>query len=113
MSPIYDLFRRAILERKQVAFDYKGHRRIACPHVIGWKKGLEKVLTFQFAGGSSTGLPPGGEWRCLFLSDAGNVELVDGEWHTGMSHTQPQTCVDDVDVQVSVTSPSTPYSRIA
>lgn len=102
MSLSYDIVRRAILALKPIAFDYKGHRRIACPHVLGTKGGLEKVLTYQYGGGSSSGLPPGGEWRCLFLSEAYNIEIVDGGWHTGVSHTRPQTCVDNVDVQVSV-----------
>ena len=28
----------------------------------------EKALTYQFGGQSSKGLPPGGQWRCLWLA---------------------------------------------
>ncbi len=111
MTANYDQFRQAILAQRPVAFDYKGHRRLACPHVIGTKNGLEKVLTYQYGGGSSSGLPNGREWRCLFISEVFNVEVLNGEWHTGLNHSQPQTCVDEIDVQVTV--PVNPNSRWA
>lgn len=112
----YELFRQAILEGKQVLFTYKGHRRETCPHVIGTKSGLEKVLTFQFAGGSSTGLPEGGEWRCLFISEASDVELRDGDWHSGqVKGVRPQSCVDEVDVEILLDDDGdyTPYIQRA
>jgi hypothetical protein len=28
-------------------------------------------------------------------------QLRDGPWHTGMSHLKPQTCVDQVEVEVA------------
>jgi hypothetical protein len=109
----YDLFRRAALEGKQLAFTYKGHRRLTCPHVIGQKNGMQKALVFQFGGGSSKGLPPGGEWRCLFISEVTEVELLNGEWKTGHGHSQPQTCVDQIDVQVFVGDDGRPYAKVA
>jgi hypothetical protein len=99
-SAAYDLFREAVLGRKQVTCMYQGRYREVCPHVIGYKAGQEKVLTFQFGGQSSSGLPPGGEWRCLFLAQVRDAQLRDGEWHTGHSHLRPQTCVDNVDAEV-------------
>ena len=29
-----------------------------------------------------------------------DVTIQKGAWHTGRTHTQPQTCVDQVDVEV-------------
>jgi hypothetical protein len=113
MSSNYVVIRRAMLARKPISFDYKNHRRVACPHVLGTKGGLEKVLTYQYGGGSSSGLPPGGEWRCLFLSDAYNIQIIEGGWHTGLSHTRPQTCVDMIDVQVFVDGSGNPYTQEA
>nr|WP_244422837.1 hypothetical protein [Bradyrhizobium sp. ORS 278] len=40
------------------------------------------------------------------------VELCDGRWHAGRSHSQPQHCVADVDLDVNPDSPSGP-KRIA
>lgn len=115
MSANYDLFRKAALEGKQVTFDYKGYRREACTHVVGLKHGLEKVLLFQFAGGSSSGLPPTGEWRCVFVSEVENLQLRVGPWFSRDSHKRPQTCVDEIDVEVQVSpdGTATPYLKKA
>lgn len=109
MTSDYKTFREAILAIKPVSFMYKGHLRLACPHVLGTKNGLEKVLTYQYGGGSSSGLPVDGEWRCLFISEASNVQVIGDDWRTGHNHSRPQTCVDDVDVQVWLRPDGTPY----
>ena len=96
----YDILREAVITKKQIKCLYKGHIRYVCPHTIGYKNSREKVLTFQFSGGSSSGLPPQGEWRCMFIEELSQIEILDGEWHTGANHSRPQTCVDDVDVEV-------------
>jgi hypothetical protein len=67
-SPTYRLFAQAMAERKQILCRYDGHPRELCPIILGHSQGQEKALTFQFGGGSSKGLPPGGQWRCLFLA---------------------------------------------
>jgi hypothetical protein len=97
----YAVLRDAIVNKRQVVCEYQGRPREVCPHVIGTKNGHRKVLTFQFAGQSSTGLPPGGEWRCMFVDQIRGAESRDGEWHTNPRHTQPQTCVDGIDVEVA------------
>lgn len=101
-SATYRLFRQAILAEKQVTCIYHSHRREVCPHIIGHTSGQEKVLAFQFAGESSASLPPGGEWRCLTLSDVRGAKLRDGPWHAGRTHRQTQRCVQDIDLDVNV-----------
>ncbi|MEM8696488.1 MAG: WYL domain-containing protein [Pseudomonadota bacterium] len=96
MSGDFETLRSAIENRQQVLCYYKDHDRELCPHTLGYKDGREKVLGFQFGGGSSKGLPDGGEWRCMFVDDIQNLEVRDGDWHTSDNHSQPQTCVDDV-----------------
>ena len=83
-SPIYQLFAEAIASRKQIVCMYGGYRRELCPIILGHSRGQEKALTYQFAGASRSGLPPGGEWRCLWLSKATNerVTLAAGETRT-------------------------------
>ena len=97
----YSLIRQAILAKQQVIATYRGHRREMCPHVLGTKGGRRQALFFQFAGGSSSGLPPGGEWRCIPVEQLTDVSVRPGRWHTRTGHTQPQTCVDVVDVEVA------------
>jgi hypothetical protein len=96
----YDVFRQAIISKQQVTCNYAGHYREVCPHVIGTKNGRQQVLVYQFGGGSSSGLPPGGEWRCLVVPQVSNAAARPGPWHTGTSHTKPQTCVDRIDVEI-------------
>jgi hypothetical protein len=100
VSDTYAVVRQAILDRWQIVATYRGHRRELCPHVIGTKDGCERALFFQFAGSSSSGLPPGGEWRCIPLDGLTDVGSRDGRWHT-MASTRPQTCLDVVDVEVA------------
>jgi hypothetical protein len=99
-SAIYSTLRDAILQKLQVTADYHGFRREFCPHVIGMKHGREHMLGYQFAGGSKSGLPPRGEWRCFEVAELLNASTHTGAWHTGSSHTRPQKCVDQIDVEV-------------
>jgi hypothetical protein len=100
-TPTYQVFRTAVLNKQQVVCTYKGLSREVCPHALGHTAGREQALTFQFAGQSSSGLPPGGEWRCMKLEDVSNAQLKNGAWHTANTHGRPQTCVKDVDVEVA------------
>jgi len=101
MSDAYSIVRQAILDKEQIVATYRGHRREMCPHVIGTKEGRLQALFFQFAGSSSSGLPPGGAWRCIPIEGLSDVVSQAGAWHSGGDHTQPQTCVDLVDVEVA------------
>jgi hypothetical protein len=97
----YQLFRRAIVTRKQISCTYQGFYRQVCPHILGHKNGREVALTYQFAGQSKSGLPAQGEWRCLSLAQVDDVQIRSGPWRSGPSHTQTQACVDIVDIDVN------------
>jgi hypothetical protein len=111
-SRVYDLFARAMADRKQVLCIYDGFPRELCPIILGHSQGQEKALTFQFGGRSGRGLPRGGQWRCLFLFKVADVRLRDGAWHAGDSHSQPQGCVEIVDLDVNPASPYNPQRRL-
>ncbi len=100
-SSTYRLFRAAILSRKQITCSYKGLYREVCPHILGHKQGQETALTYQFAGQSASGLPSGGEWRCLFLAAVYDARPRTGRWHTKPRHTAMQVCVEIVDVDAN------------
>lgn len=111
-SDTYELFRQAMAERKQIVCLYGGRRRELCPVILGHTGGEEKALTFQFAGESSSRLPPGGEWRCLSLAKVSEVTLRDGPWFAGTGHAAPQSCVEIVDFDVNPDSPYNPAHRL-
>jgi len=78
------------------------------------KNGHEQVLTFQFAGGSKSGLGEGGQWRCIPVGGISNVEVLGGGWKTGPNtHQKTQTCVDQVDVELWVDESGNPYVKRA
>jgi hypothetical protein len=100
MASVFENFVAAVRARKHLVCDYQGFRRECCVHVVGWKCDQERALVFQFGGGSSTGLRPGGDWRCLRLSEVSGVSLRDGPWHSGDGDMASQTCVDDIAAEV-------------
>jgi hypothetical protein len=104
----YKLFEEAMAGRKQILCTYDGRPRELCPIILGHSQGQEKALTYQFGGQSEKGLPPGGQWRCLWLCKVGNIRLRDGSWHAGDGHNQPQDCVEIVDLDVNPASPYNP-----
>jgi hypothetical protein len=46
-SATYDLFVRAMVERKQILCTYGGYPRQLCPIILGHSQGQEKALTYQ------------------------------------------------------------------
>jgi hypothetical protein len=111
-SRTYALFARAIAERKQVLCRYDGFPRALCPIILGHSKGEEVALVYQFAGGSKSSLPPGGQWKCLHLSKVTDASLRAGRWHAGSRHDWRQTCVEVVDLDVNPDSPYRPRRRL-
>ncbi|WP_342641515.1 hypothetical protein [Rhodoligotrophos ferricapiens] len=111
-SSTYKLFAKAMAERKQVVCVAKGFKRELCPIVLGHTRGQERALAYQFAGESTTTLPPGGDWRCIHLADVTEIQLRDGPWHAGSRHRTRQTCVEDVDLDVNPESPYNPRRRL-
>jgi hypothetical protein len=111
-SRTYALFARAIAERKQVLCRYDGFPRALCPIILGHSKGEEVALVYQFAGGSKSGLPPGGQWKCLHLSKVTDASLRAGRWHAGSRHDWRQTCVEVVDLDVNPDSPYRPRRHL-
>jgi hypothetical protein len=111
-SANYDLFEQAMHTRRQIVCMYAGHPRELCPVILGHSQGQEKALTYQIGGTSESGLPQTGEWRCLFLSKVRDAQLRDGPWLVGSGHTQPQGCVQIVDLDVNPSSPYRPKRKI-
>ena len=111
-SSNYRLFERAMKAHKQIACMYNGYPRELCPVILGHSDAEEKALTYQIGGQSRSGLPREGEWRCLSLSKASNVQLREGPWRVGSRHSQPQGCVKVVDLDVNPESPYRPKRPI-
>ena len=112
-SATYELFLRAMREKKPIACTYQGHEREICPAILG-RTGLEeKSLVFQFAGRTSAGpIPPPGDWKCFALAEVRNAMLRDGRWHSGSAPSSHQTCMNMVEYDVNPQSPCDPAFRL-
>jgi hypothetical protein len=100
----YELVKDAILNKRQIIAVYNGYRREMYPHTLGWKGDKQHCLFYQFGGDSSSGLIVSGSdknWRCIPIDKLENITVQDGEWHTAGNHSLRQTCVDQIDVEVS------------
>jgi predicted nucleic acid-binding protein len=110
-SPTFGQFHRAIVSRQQIMCTYRQQRREICPHVLGYKNGIETALVYQFGGRSSRRLPEKGEWRCFTLSEVKEIVIRPGPWRSGSSHSTKQRCVDTVYVDVNTNVPNQPGRR--
>jgi len=114
MSATYDTIRQAMLLGKPVSLTYNSLYREVCVHALGLNKyGREQALTYQYAGDSTKGLPPGGEWRCIALANAFDARIIEGPWHTRNDHEETQTCVAQVDLELWVGPDGLPYVKRA
>jgi hypothetical protein len=102
VEDIYRLVRTAVVSKRPVRAVYHGRDRWFCPHRLGRNhEGLIRVLCYQYAGESGSGLQTVGSpanWRCIALEKLSRVELLEGAWRTAPNHSRPQTCVAEVDV---------------
>jgi hypothetical protein len=108
-SATYELFLRAMREKKQIVCVYQGYEREICPILLG-RTGLEeKSLVFQFGGHTSKGpIARPGDWKCLALAEVRGPVLRDGSWHSGDRHSSGQTCMKMVEYDVNPLSPYDP-----
>jgi hypothetical protein len=102
VEDIYRLLRTGVVNKRPIHAAYDGRDRWFCPHRLGRNhKGQLRVLCYQYAGQSSSGLHAAdspGNWRCIAVEKLSRVELLEDAWHTAPNHSRPQTCVGEVDV---------------
>lgn len=105
MERNYEMLREAILGKQTMVGMYQERERRFAPHAIGLgKDGFPRVLVYQYGGESSKGLaadlPERDKWRCLVVTDLSDLALDDHEWATAENHSEPSTCIKELDVEV-------------
>jgi len=98
----YEIIKQAILNKLCVTFDYDGHKRKMSPHVIGTKNSRSQALFYQYGGGSNRGLSydQTKNWRCIFIDEIKNLSINNDRFQSAYNHSRPQSCVDEVDVEI-------------
>ena len=102
--PPWDLLAKAIIQRRTVRADYHGHRRLLSPHLLGWKDGRARVLSYQTAGSTSRG-PLNADhdqrWRWMFVDEIGNAAMTDDLWQSAPNYRPGGTGVETIAVAVN------------
>jgi hypothetical protein len=102
VEDIYRLVWTSIEQRRPMMALYDGQLRKLCPHRLGRNgAGQLRVLCYQYAGGSTSGLEPVGSpanWRCIALEKLSRVELIEDVWQTAPNHSRPTRCVQQTDI---------------
>lgn len=98
--------RDAILKRRCLSGLYEGSLRHFAPHALGAGiDGTPHVFVFQYAGESSGGLPPGGQWRCFRIDGLSSVRANDNRWRTQSNYSlRRQHCLARIDLAVPTSS---------
>lgn len=94
----------AVVGKRPIRAAYDGRDRWFCPHRLGRNDhGQLRVLCYQYAGQSSSGLQQAdspANWRCIAVEKLSRVQLLEDAWRTAPNLSRPQTCVVDMDVDV-------------
>lgn len=98
----------AVRARHPVWVSYHGHRRLICPHALGWKAGRPMVLGYQTGGQTSTGAldaDPRRRWRCMFVDEIDQVVTAGpaSRWGTAdnYNHVHPFSAIDHVAIAIT------------
>jgi len=101
-SDVYKLIFQALRRREQLTFFYQGLPRECCPVILGYAAdGREVLFAYQFSGATSSRskLPA---MALLLCRRHQRSPVATGILARRPSHTQAQTCVHFVDVDVNV-----------
>lgn len=102
--PVWDLLARALTERRTVRADYHGHTRLLCPHVLGWKHGRARALSYQSAGSTSRGpldADHDRRWRWMFVDEIENGVMTDEPWQSAPNYRPGGNGVETIAVAVN------------
>lgn len=109
--PAWTVLEDALTARRSVHLRYHRHRRVICPHALGWTAGRHKVLAYQTGGTTSTGpLPadPTQRWRWMFVDEIEDPAIIDQPWETAANHIHHPNCIDHLELAVPASTPLLP-----
>lgn len=101
--PAWDLLARAIIDRRSVRADYHGHARLLCPHLLGWKNGRARVLSYQASGSTSSralGSDRHQRWRWMFVDEIEGAVITNDTWQSASNYRAGGTGVEVIELAV-------------
>lgn len=93
-----EILEQAIRSRRCVTGRHKATERHFAPHAIGFKSdGVPAAFVFQYAGRTTSRLPPRGEWRCFDLADLSHLRVNNHRWRSSPNYSlSRQACLANI-----------------
>ena len=100
----FHAIRDAITNHRHLLFTFNDAARDTCPHMLGRKNGVWKVLAWQINDAGKGGFKPGEQrWRCFEVAGMSSIVARDGEWvrgwTTGKKH---ESCINEGEIDMAV-----------
>ncbi len=100
----WEVLAEGLVTRRPVRAGYHGSSRLLCPHVLGWRNGRAKALSYQLdAASGGAPVPPDQRWRLMFIDEIEDATLVDGDWQTATNYARDCTGIDVIELAVEAT----------
>ena len=99
--PAWEVLQQAITQRKTVKARYHGRDRLLCPHLMGWRNGRAKLLSYQ-ASATGTIADPYQQWRSMFVDELDNLAITDAPWLTATNYTPTSVGIDVIEIAVEL-----------
>lgn len=101
--PGWDLIRRAIEQRKTIKARYHGSDRLLCPHLLGWRGGRAKLLSYQpTAATAAAAYDPRQRWRSMFVDELEDLAITDAPWTTAANYTANAIGIDIIEIAIDL-----------
>lgn len=99
----------ALRGRRPVHVTYHGHRRLVCPHALGWNNDRTLVLGYQTGGDTSTGTldpDPRKRWRLMHVDQIEDVTAADpaSPWGTADNYNPSQPFPFPAQIATTITA---------
>jgi hypothetical protein len=99
--PGWDLLEQAIAQRQTIKARYHGRDRLLCPHLLGWRNGRAKLLSYQLSTGADTPTDdPRQQWRAMFVDELVDPLITDDPWLSAPNYTANATGIDVIEIAV-------------
>lgn len=95
---IVEQLKHAMQHRRCLTARYKDRERRFAPHAVGvTSSGVPAAFVYQYAGSTTSDLPPRGEWRCLHLDELSTLRQNDDPWRSSCNYSlSRQSCLAEV-----------------
>jgi hypothetical protein len=110
--PAWAPLEAALRAQRPIQVTYHGHRRLVCPHALGWKAGRALLLAYQTGGYTTTGtLPPDPRhrWRCMHVDQIDDLIAADptSTWETANNYNpaRPFPAIDHTTLAITPNGP--------